>query len=106
MAGNGSATLEGRLDRLERENRRLKRLLGAGLGALVIVSLTGPAAARALAPPAAQIEAQRFVVRDAAGRVRATLGLDAGAARLVLMDGDGSITVELGGETRRFPIER
>jgi hypothetical protein len=106
MAPFDSEPLERRLDRLERENRRLRRLFVVGLGALAVVPLGAPVAARALAPPTSLIEAQRFVVRDEAGTVRATLGLEDGGARLVLRDGDGSITVELGGDARRFPAQR
>src|SRR5262249_409088 len=61
-----------RLERLERENRRLK-LAGAltlvGPAALVVMGQTAPTQV------ANSIEAERFVLRDAGGKVRATLGL-------------------------------
>ena len=73
-----------RLDRLERENRRLK-LLGAlallGLAALTLMGQTAPT------PVANTLEAERFVLRDGAGNVRASLGLRPdGTAALALAD--------------------
>ncbi|MGH7299604.1 MAG: hypothetical protein ACREJE_04240, partial [Candidatus Rokuibacteriota bacterium] len=73
-----------RLDRLERENRRLK-LLGAlallGLAALTVMGQT------AATPVVNTIEAERFVLRDGAGHARATLGLRPdGTAALALAD--------------------
>ena len=73
-----------RLDRLERENRRL-RLLGAlallGASALVLMGQTAPS------PVVNTLEAERFVLRDGAGNVRASLGLRPdGTAALVLAD--------------------
>jgi hypothetical protein len=73
-----------RLDGLERENRRLKRLgtlALVGLAALIIMGQTAPA------PVANTIEAERFVLRDTAGNVRASLGLRPdGTAALGLAD--------------------
>jgi len=73
-----------RLDRLERENRRLK-FVGAlallGLGALTVMGQTAPTSV------ANTLEAERFVLRDNAGNVRATLGLRPdGTAALALAD--------------------
>lgn len=73
-----------RLDRLERENRRLK-LLGAlallGVAALILMGQTAPTSV------ANTLEAERFVLRDGAGHVRGTFGLRAdGTAALALTD--------------------
>jgi len=73
-----------RLDRLERENRRLKLLGGLamlGLAALTVMGQTAPTSV------ANTLEAERFVLRDNAGNVRATLGLRPdGTAALALAD--------------------
>ena len=73
-----------RLDRLERENRRLKLLGGLaliGVAALTVMGQTPPT------PVANTLEAERFVLRDHAGNVRATLGLRPdGTAALALAD--------------------
>ncbi|HYB71597.1 MAG TPA: hypothetical protein VEH80_13040, partial [Candidatus Bathyarchaeia archaeon] len=73
-----------RLERLERENRRLK-LLGllaaVGLASLTVMGQTAPTQV------ANAVEAERFVLRDAGGHVRGTLGLRPdGAAALTLAD--------------------
>jgi hypothetical protein len=60
-----------RLDRLERENRRLKRIGGVvlvGLAAIVLMGQAMPGKA------AKVVEAEKFVVRDTAGHARIILG--------------------------------
>jgi hypothetical protein len=81
-----------RLDRLERENRRWRRLALASWLAIAAVGLLGQSAA----PPARSaassrvIEGERFVLRDAGGRIGATLGWEASdAPRLALHDPAG-----------------
>ena len=70
------------LQRLERVERRSRRLAGLAMSLLVVV---GGVALMGQARPAAQsIEAQEFVVKDAGGVVRARLGASAGAANLHL----------------------
>ncbi len=73
-----------RLDRLERENRRLKVVGGLallGMAALTVMGQTPPTSV------ANTLEAERFVLRDNAGNVRATLGLRPdGTAALALAD--------------------
>jgi len=73
-----------RLDRLERENRRLKLVGGLallGMAALTVMGQTAPTSV------ANTLEAERFVLRDGAGNVRATLGLRPdGTAALALAD--------------------
>jgi hypothetical protein len=87
-----SDTVPVRLDRLEREGRRWRRVaLGSWL-ALAALLLLGQAPARTprLASPARTIEAERFVLRDARGRAGATLGWDADdTPRLALLDPAG-----------------
>jgi hypothetical protein len=74
-----------RLDRLERENRRLKITGALALLGLISVALMG----QAVLSDAPLVEAQTFYVRDKAGRVRAMLGADG----LSLMDATGAVRV-------------
>lgn len=75
------APLTQRLDRLERENRRLKTFCLVTLIVVAAVMLMGQSG-----PPI--VEAQRFLIRDpATGKARATLSADAGGnIGLVLLD--------------------
>jgi hypothetical protein len=59
-----------RIERLERQNRRLKRIAVGGLLLLVTVAVMGAPS------PSRTIEAQRFVLTDSAGRTRAVLGTE------------------------------
>jgi hypothetical protein len=80
-----------RLDQLERENRRWRRLaLGTWL-AVAAIGLLGQSAAPPARPVGASrvIEGERFVLRDSAGRVGATLGWETDTPRLALHDPDG-----------------
>ncbi len=83
-----SDTLTKRLDRLERENRRLK-IAGAFLVlALVAVGAMGQMIPRAVSKV---VEAERFVLRDATGKIMAILGTEPGvpAPKLFLYDQNG-----------------
>lgn len=86
-----------RLDRLERENRRWRRLALASCLAVASIGLLG----QSVAPPARSvgssrvIEGERFMLRDAGGRVGATLGWEADTPRLVLHDPAGRPRVTL-----------
>ena len=83
--------VESRLARLERENRRLRRVVYAGA-----IAVAG-AVVMAQSRPAQTLEAERFVVRDAAGNVRAVFGMDEDAPRLALYaPGDEIESVWLG----------
>ena len=74
-----ASDLENRLRRLERQNRRLRLIVYTGL-----VAVAG-GVLMAQARPARTIEAERFVVRDGAGNVRAEFGLnDDGMPRLAM----------------------
>jgi hypothetical protein len=89
MADTSFATVTARLDRLERESRRWRRLALASWLGLAAVALLGQAAPTA-APAPGTVEAQRFVLRDARGRVGATLAWERdGGPRLALADALG-----------------
>jgi hypothetical protein len=76
-------TLTQRLDRLERENRRLTLIGTLALSCLVTLVLTGQAAPRAVPR---LVEAEQFILRDTGGKVRATLGTVNGTTGLALLD--------------------
>ncbi len=82
-------TLVRRLDRVERENQRLKRSGVVALAVIAAIVLMGQAASK-LAPPGKPgkiVGAEQFIVHDARGGVRAELGtLPNGTVRLVLYD--------------------
>ena len=70
-----------RLERVERENRRLKRWGAVALIGIAAVVLTGQAKASRV------VQAEKFVVQDAEGKVRAELGtFPDGKMALVLFD--------------------
>src|SRR4051794_40716058 len=72
-----------RIDRLERENRRLKRFGKAGLLVVLAAVLCGAWKA----DEAKKVETQVLVIRDPAGNVRGTLGADPnGLVALQLFD--------------------
>ena len=83
-----------RLDRLERKNHLLKKAGVAALSTIVAVVLM----AQALPSRVAKlVEAERFLVRDTAGKPRATLGLlPDGSPSLNLIDEDGNIRMAVG----------
>jgi len=69
MADTAVEVLARRVERLERENRRLKGAGTAVVLGLVAVFLMGQAV-----PTRPTIEAQRFVLKDKGGKIRAALG--------------------------------
>jgi hypothetical protein len=73
-----------RLEKLERDNRRLKRF---GLAALVIVAVIGTIAATQPVPQ--KITAHEFDVVDNSGEVRAEVGMFLGAPDIRLDDAQG-----------------
>ncbi len=81
-----------RLDRLERENRCLKWVGSAVLIGLAILALMGQAT-----PARVQkvVEAERFVLRDTYGKLRATLTVEGGSAGLKLFDETGTARAAL-----------
>ncbi len=82
-----------RLERLERENRRIKRIGAAaffGIAALFVMGQTKPDIAKV-------IDAEKFVVRDTSGAVRAVLGVNPdGNMGLEVRDRGGKAGVALG----------
>jgi hypothetical protein len=93
-----------RLDDLERQNRRLKRIL------IVAVVLAAAAGAGAQVAPAA-VTGERFVLVDAQNRTRATLetaGQPAGPARypvLTFLDAAGRPRLRIGLAARGAMLE-
>jgi len=81
-----------RLEKLERQNRRMKL---AGVGALVIAAaflLMGQASGPRTLP---EVRANSFVLVDAQGRQRATLSMDMNEPGLALRDASGAIRAML-----------
>jgi hypothetical protein len=92
-------TLARRLDRLEREDRRLKLAGVVALAVIAAVMLMGQAG-----KPGKIVGAEQFIVHDARGGVRAELGtLPNGTVRLVLYDrgnpGETRVILSAGPET-------
>lgn len=83
------AVLE-RLENLERQNRRLKRV---GLAAAILASSL---VMMSQASPNRTVEAQEFILKDAGGRVRGVLTAKTGAPRLELRDANGIQAATLG----------
>ena len=85
-------TINARFEAIERENRRLKWLLGCvALGTMVVA-----AERTSLIRQGGPIEADRFAIRDKSGTVRASLGLAYdGAPELLLFDAKGRESVGL-----------
>jgi hypothetical protein len=75
MSDTASLTIVERCERLEREQRRWRRLAGAGGLGLLAVALMGQAGPTGRTVPPV-LEAERFVLRDTAGRARAELAMD------------------------------
>ncbi len=75
-------TLARRLDRVERENRRLKQAGVVALAVIAAVVLMGQATGKV----AKVIEAEKFVLRDPVGNVAARLELFADSAHLTFVD--------------------
>ena len=83
-----------RLERLERENRRIKRIGVCALFGAVVLIVMGQARPSNVAKV---IEAERFVVRGAAGSVSAVLGVNPdGNMGLEIRDKSGKAGVALG----------
>lgn len=87
MSGSTLETLAQRLDRLERENRRLKIA-----GAFLVLALAAVGAMGQVLPKAVPkvVEAERFVLRDSTGRERAVLEMARYGPRIALLDETGT----------------
>lgn len=79
-----------RLEKLEKQNRRLKR---AGL---VVMVLAGATLLIGQAKPQWKVEAERFVLMDANGKVRAELGMAVHGPHLAFYDEAGTRRAVLG----------
>lgn len=79
---DGSSIPE-RLDGLESENRRLKRL------GLVALAVMGAALVMGQSPTKRTLEANEFILKDASGSVRATLKMYNGEPLLTLLGSNG-----------------
>lgn len=79
-----------RLERLERQNRRLKLV-----GAVVLLSVAALVTMGQARPASQAMEAQRFVVKDAHGKPRAILGAFGDFWGLNLYDPDGNARAAL-----------
>ncbi len=79
-----------RLETLEKQNRRLKR---AGL---VVMVLAGATLRIGQAKPQWKVEAERFVLMDANGKVRAELGMAVHGPHLAFYDEAGTRRAVLG----------
>lgn len=100
-----------RVERLEKENRRLKRgalaflLAIASVGVMAQTKQTAPSSSQRRRPPApapapapagpTAVEAQSFILKDSNGRVRAELGLTGSSPSLKFKDENGSALVTL-----------
>ena len=66
----GSDDLLSRIERLEKENRRVKRIMATGLVILCCAIFMGQSR------PGRTIEAERFIVKDGSGKTRGEFGMD------------------------------
>lgn len=79
-----------RLDKLEKQNRTLKRVGMLVLVLFCLVFVMGQAL-----PGRRIIEAEGFILRDANGKMRAALGISEGAPHLSLLDEEGTARIFL-----------
>ena len=98
-------SLERRLDRLERQNRRIRTsAIATAIAAVLLMASMGQSDRRPSAG-ANIVEAERFVLRDASGVVRARLSADAqGRTSLTLLDKSERSRVALGIAADGAPI--
>ena len=81
----GQHSISERLEKVERENRVLKRFAMLALSLIAAVLVMGQAG------PQRTVEAEKFVLKDSAGRMRAEITLDqSGTPALVFYDESGN----------------
>lgn len=89
-----------RLDRLERENRRLKRW-----GALMLLSMSAVLTMGQIPARTRTIEAEEFVLKDGTGKDRAVLAtVEDGTPFLGFIDKDRRLRVSFGLESTGAPL--
>jgi|SRR5215471_18809590 len=103
-----------RIERLEEQNRRLKRGALACLVVFLSLGLMGQTQRKSTRPPASppapaipkKIEAESFILKDANGRVRAELSMAGTGPSLKLRDESGSalVTLSLNDEAPGGPL--
>ena len=86
-------TLARRLDRVERENRRLKKAGVAILAGIAALVLMGHVVGEKV------VAAERFVLLDSSGQPRAVLAVAKGGSGLYLYDNKGKLRAGLVGGT-------
>lgn len=98
--GNDSLESVGwRLDRLERENRFLRRVI------VCFLLLASTVIAMGQARPSRILEADAFLLKDATGRIRARLSMEAeGRPTLTYLDQKGNLVAALAGGDEPFLI--
>jgi len=79
-----------RVETLERSNRLLRRWCGAALALSLIAVAAGQMGTGRAASVPTQIEAQAFVLKDAAGNIRAALSTAGNYSASLVLVGDGS----------------
>lgn len=85
------AAVVARLDKVERQDRKLRR---AGIAVLVLAAAGLLMGGQAM-PKARTVEAESFVLKDGAGKIRAELNLRKDMPVLVLYDENGKFRVML-----------
>lgn len=95
MDGQTLHGLVQRLDRLERENRWLKRIGAVVLAGLTAVILTGQATLRKVPRV---VEAEKFVLKDAKGDVRGMLMMAPDGSPSLALFGQGTVLLSVGAD--------
>lgn len=90
------ANIRSRLERLEKQNRRLKQI------ALGCLALLGAMFLMGQAHPNRTIEAQAFILKDADGKARAKLGMETGGPTLLLLDAKETPQISVAAGERPF----
>jgi hypothetical protein len=90
---DGFEDLQGRLLKLEKQNRRFKQLGGTVLSAVLVIAAAVLVIGQV--PSKKTVEANEFILRDNSGRVRAKLGMDDKMPGITLLNENGQPMVLL-----------